>query len=68
MSAFTKYNIAAAYLITYHIGFWRALLISEWRTMSNHYKPPLVATLEILESPNWHNVMTSFGIRLIVKQ
>ena len=42
MSAFTMYNIAT----TYHIGFSRALLISKWQTMTIHYKPSLVATLE----------------------
>ena len=46
MSAFTLYNIRSRGLPYYHIGFWRALLISEWRTMSIHYKLPLVATLK----------------------
>ena len=31
MSAFIMYNIATAY----YISFWRALLISEWRTMTS---------------------------------
>ena len=34
MSAFTIYNIPTAYLITILV-FWRALLISEWRTMTS---------------------------------
>ena len=34
MSAFTIFNIATAYLITI-IGFWQALLISEWQTMTS---------------------------------
>ena len=46
MSAFTMYEYSCG-LPYYHIGFWRALLISEWRTMAIRYKLPLVATLEI---------------------
>ena len=58
-SVFTMYNIAMAYLIT-------ILVFGELChfRMTIHYKPPLVA---ILESPNKHNLMTSFGIRLIAK-
>ena len=51
MSAFAMYSIAAAYVPYYHIGFWQALLISKWQTMTIHYKPPLVATLENIRVP-----------------
>ena len=60
MSAFTIFNIATAYLITI-IGFWQALLISEWQTMTSLHS-------KILESPNKHNAMTSFGIRRIISR
>ena len=49
MSPFTMCNIHG--LPYYRIGFWRALLISEWQTMTIHYKPALVAILENIRVP-----------------
>ena len=49
MSAFTMYNIATAYLIT--ILVFGELCFLEWRTMTIHYKPPLVATLANIRVP-----------------